>query len=202
MASISAGAGGNRLIQFIDGRKNGLKTIRLGKRTGKSAEKIKTKVEALIADAIARKPHTAEVAKWIRQIEHRDQSLYDKLAAHESAAPRSATGQVTLGNFLNGYIGKRQTLNQVPRSRMATCGATSSITLVPIGCWTRSHRPKLMIGAAGSGSRKTRKIRRRAGRDSVITRFADVAVWRGNSFTMPYGGGLCTRVPSPTCKAS
>ncbi len=195
MASISVGAGGNRLIQFIDGRKK-RKTIRLGKRTGKSAEKIKTKVEALIADAIARKPHTAEVAKWIRQIEHRDQSLYDKLAAHELVAPRSATGQVTLGNFLNGYIGKRSdvepgtaiTYGNVRRNLVDYFGADrllDSITPAEADDWRRWLRlakneedPK-----AGGQGLSDNTVRRRCG---VARQFFHDAVRRRLVYESPF----------------
>ena len=44
MASISVDADGNRIIQFTNAQRR-RKTLRLGKRTEKSANKIKTKVE-------------------------------------------------------------------------------------------------------------------------------------------------------------
>lgn len=106
MASLSVDADGNRVLQFSNVQRK-RKTIRLGKRTDKSAEKIKTKVEALVDDTIRAKPHAPDVARWVRQVEQRDPALYDKLAAAGLVPPRGLSGQVTLGEFLNRFIDGR-----------------------------------------------------------------------------------------------
>ncbi len=107
MASLSVDADGNRIIQFTNSQRK-RKTIRLGKhRSEKSADKIRTKVESLVADAIRGKPHTADVAKWVRQIEHRDPDLYDKLAAVDLVSSRDPVGQMTLVALCDRYISER-----------------------------------------------------------------------------------------------
>ena len=107
MASLSTNKKTDeRTIQFFNGQRQ-RKTIRLGKRTTKSADKIRAKVEALVADAIARKSHTSDVARWLNQVEHSDPSLYDKLAAVDLVPARNAGAQVTLADFCDRYIADR-----------------------------------------------------------------------------------------------
>ncbi len=106
MASISWDVNGNVAIQFVNGERR-RKTIRLGKRRDKSVDTIKRKIEALNADAITGKAHAADVARWVRRLEHGEPSLYDKLAVAGLVPPREPAGQVTLANFVEGYIAGR-----------------------------------------------------------------------------------------------
>jgi integrase len=106
MASLSADAGGNRILQFTnaDGFR---KTIRLGKRTEKTADKIREKVELLADDAKHKRQHASHVVRWIRHIEHEDASLYDKLAEHGLVPPRVVAGQVTVELLCTSFINNR-----------------------------------------------------------------------------------------------
>lgn len=106
MASLSTDAKGERFIQFKNGQGQ-RKTIRLGNRTQKNAEKIKGKVEALVNDAIRGKTNSPEIARWLYQVEHREPTLYDKLASAGLVPMRAQAGQVTLANFIDSYIANR-----------------------------------------------------------------------------------------------
>jgi integrase len=100
MASLSCDANGNRTIQFFDG--NGRRrTIRLGSRTEKDAEKIQAKVESLNADAISGQAWSTETAKWVKR---QETTLYDKLAAVGLVPPRVISRQATLAEFVDSYI--------------------------------------------------------------------------------------------------
>jgi integrase len=97
MASIGKDPGGLRRILFVapDGKR---KTIRLGKATQRTAEGIKTKVEALVVAAITGSPLDDEVARWVADL---DGPLPDKLAAVGLIAPRKAA---TVGGMLDAFL--------------------------------------------------------------------------------------------------
>jgi integrase len=103
VASISHERNGNRTIQFTasDGKR---RSIRLGKITKKVAETIKTKVEALNADSIARTGWDRETAEWVGGL---DSVLYDKLAAVRLVPKRAKAEQTTLAAFLDRYVAQR-----------------------------------------------------------------------------------------------
>ncbi len=102
MSSISSYPDGTRRIQFFDGVKQ-RRSIRLGKVTDERAQEIRTKVDALNADAIAGQAWRPETARWVAQ---QDAELYDKLAAADLVPKRDAPG-ITLKPFLDGYIASR-----------------------------------------------------------------------------------------------
>ena len=100
MASIGKDPGGYRRILFVapDGKR---KTIRLGKATQRTAEGIKTKVEALVTAAITGSPLDDEVARWVAD---RDSTMVDKLVAVGLIPKRQRT---TLQSFLDNYANGR-----------------------------------------------------------------------------------------------
>jgi hypothetical protein len=106
MASLYCDVKGHRAIQFFAERRR-RKTIRLGQVSEKTAEKILTKVEALIKHVLGGQPLASEVAKWIRQTERAKPELYDKLAAVGLVASREATVCPTVVEFVDRYIAAR-----------------------------------------------------------------------------------------------
>ena len=100
MASIGRDPGGQRRILFVapDGKR---KTVRLGKATQRTAEGIKTKVEALVVAAITGSPLEDEVARWVAALDSR---MADKLAG-VGLIPRREVA--TLASFLASYIATR-----------------------------------------------------------------------------------------------
>ena len=133
MASITADSGGRRRILFVapDGVR---KTIRLGKCDRKAAESICRHVEALLASRLSGQPLRAETAAWLGSI---GDTLRDKLArAGLIASERSrALADVTLGEFLTGYLQERpdvaaatQTiLKQAARHLLAALGKDAKL---------------------------------------------------------------------------
>ncbi len=103
MASISNDPGGLRRLLFIgpDGRR---RAVRLGQLSDRDAETVKGHVEQLV---VAAKNHTAPhraTAAWVASIAD---DLHAKLAAAGLVEPRRTAG-VTLGEFLDGYLAKRE----------------------------------------------------------------------------------------------
>ena len=126
MASISTSANGNRTIQFVadDGKR---RSIRLGKVSAKSADKVKRKVEA-INGAIKNKVALDEdVANWLGKL---NKIRYAKFVAVGLAKPRAGEGGSTLKIFVEEYITKRtdikpntlKNLNQAKRELLGYFG--------------------------------------------------------------------------------
>src|SRR5262249_19729566 len=90
---------GRRRIQFTTwaGER---KTIHLGKTTQKDAEKIRTKVEAILSANRAKSPFDCETASWLADI---DSQLSRKLEAVGLTQGRRHKASA-LGEFLEGYI--------------------------------------------------------------------------------------------------
>ena len=88
MASIIRQGDGRRAIQFkgLDGKR---KTLRLGRCDRKTAETVKTKIEALAVAAVSGGTMDDETAAWVRKIAD---SLADKLAAFGLIQRRAGTG--------------------------------------------------------------------------------------------------------------
>ncbi len=107
MASISREPGGRRTIQFVggDGKR---RSIRLGKVSHRTAEAVKVRIEALVVAQITGQAPDDETARWVAD---RDERMIAKLArvglirARDPKARGNA--QVTLGAFLEQYIGSR-----------------------------------------------------------------------------------------------
>lgn len=97
MASIGRDAGGRRRILFVasDGKR---KTIRLGKVSQRTAETVKTKVDALVVAAITGSPIEDEIARWVAGL---DSGMADKLATVGLIGRRR---KETLKSFLDSFI--------------------------------------------------------------------------------------------------
>ena len=104
-------------ILFVsrDGKR---KTIRLGKVSQRTAETVKTKVEALVAAAITGSPIEDEIARWVAGL---DSGMADKLAAVGLIGRRR---RETLKSFLEDYIKSRSDVKEstatVPDTAMQT----------------------------------------------------------------------------------
>lgn len=102
MASLSTDANGNRSIQFASPHDRKRRTLRLGKVPRKTAESVRTKVEALVAALSSRVPPDAETSAWTAAI---PDELAAKLAAVGLMPERQSA---TLGEFLAGYLERRK----------------------------------------------------------------------------------------------
>lgn len=102
MASLSTDATGNRSIQFTCPWDRKRRTVRLGKVPKKTAESVRTKVEALVAAVAAKVPPDAETAAWTAAV---PDDLAAKLAAVGLLAARRTA---TLGAFLDDYMTRRR----------------------------------------------------------------------------------------------
>ncbi len=100
MASLVTYGSGLRRIDFNLERNGRRRSIRLGRVNAKAAQSIKARVEAIIADKLANRPHDQETATWLGQL---DEAMRAKL---RSAGLVSGTGRsdATLGNFLRRYF--------------------------------------------------------------------------------------------------
>lgn len=100
MASISTGKSGIRKIQFSrpDGTRG---TVYLGRMQAKAADKVKTKIESIIAAQLARVSLDQETAQWLADL---PSALYGKLEAVGLAGKRAETQKVALGALLDSYI--------------------------------------------------------------------------------------------------
>lgn len=174
MASMSTDRDGNRIVQFKIGQGR-RKTVRLGKRTEKAAEKIRIKIDALVDDAIRRKPHNVDVATWVSRTERNDSDLYDKLAAVQ-LVPARVRGPVLLGEFVKGFIAGRSdakwstriTFENVERNLVEFFGSDrllDSITPAEADDWRRwLARPKNEDDSKSGGQGLSdNTVRRRCG---------------------------------------
>ncbi|MBN2023918.1 MAG: hypothetical protein JW809_14135, partial [Pirellulales bacterium] len=100
MASVGKDPGGRKRILFVapDGKR---KTVRLGKVPLRTAEAVRTKVEALVASQITGLPPEDEVSRWVATL---DDALADKLAAVGLIPARE---RATLAAFLESYVASR-----------------------------------------------------------------------------------------------
>ena len=111
MASLSREPNGNRTIQFVAGSGK-RKSVRLGKTSQKTAEVIKSKIEALNAAVVSGASWDRETAAWVGE---REAVLYDKLAAVGLVPLRPEKEKTTLAAFIEGYIVKRTDIKERTR---------------------------------------------------------------------------------------
>ena len=111
MASIGKDPGGLRRILFVapDGKR---KTIRLGKCPQRTADAIKTKVEALVVASITGSPLEDEVARWVGGL---DSTMADKLVSVGLVKSREPTAITTVAGFLTEYVSRRVDVKQATR---------------------------------------------------------------------------------------
>jgi integrase len=119
MASITTTPNDLRLIQFVagDGKR---KTIRLGKSSLKTTEKILVKVEALHSAAIANISWDVETAKWVAGL---SDGMADKLAAVGLIPKRREHDATRLAEFLDAYINRRTDVKPNTRRNLEACKA-------------------------------------------------------------------------------
>jgi len=99
----AVGSDRRRVLFIAPDRKR--KTIRLGKVPQKAAEKVKHKVESLLAAKITGDAIDADTARWVADL---PDELADKLAAVGLIRARTGGKSATLGGFLEMYIRRRQ----------------------------------------------------------------------------------------------
>ncbi len=98
-----------RLDFFLSGDRK-RKHIHLGKMTQRQASAIKTKIELLIAAKVSGTRTDLDVMQWVAK---RDDKFHDKLAQHGLVASRTKVAVTNLGEFLDDYMAKRQSLLDV-----------------------------------------------------------------------------------------
>ena len=103
MASISDDPNGRKRILFVgaDGKR---RPIRLGKASVRQAEAFKVKLEAIVADQIIGRPHEAEVATWLRDL---DPKMRKRLERAGLATAGGGRGVTTLAAFIDAYVADR-----------------------------------------------------------------------------------------------
>lgn len=189
MASISREPGGRRVVQFV-GRDGKRRSLRLGKCDQRTAEAVRTKVEALNAAAISGHAPADEVSRWLAGL---DQQLTNKLAAVGLIPQRKST---TLGAFLAGYFDARidvkpttlGTWRQVGDSLIAFFGADKSLRSIDPGS---AEDYRLCLVAAGLSSTTIQK------RVQQAREFFSAAQRRGLISSNPFAGIKLRSLPDP-----
>jgi integrase len=185
MASIANDPGGKRRILFLD--KNGdRKTIWLGKVSKRTANEIKTWVEAINTAAIAGHSIDGETAKWLADI---GDALHAKLTKVGLVTPRQLAVPVEptrLGAFLESYIVGRTDIK--PRTRInldlarrrlvehfGADKALSQITAGDADAWVIWLKSQYADGTAGRTIKRAKQFFRAAIRKEIIGKnpFAD-----------------------------
>ena len=100
MASISKDPNGHRRILFVGADKR-RRAIRLGKISQRKAERLKARIQDLVAASITNDAVDDETARWVADLKD---DLADKLAKVGLIAPRE---QAALKQFLDRYIANR-----------------------------------------------------------------------------------------------
>lgn len=133
MASIVNYNGGLKRIEFAYGPRQSRKTIRLGRVNAKVAASWLAKVDAMIADKLAGRPHDAEVSKWLGDL---DESMLARLRA-VGLADGVGLSQTTLGELLEKYFAAmmakpatRLAYGHVRKNLLEYFGATKSVRAV------------------------------------------------------------------------
>ena len=107
MASVSADANGNRMVQFF-GLDRKRKTIRLGKVSDRAAQAIASKVEVIISQKILRQPLEAAEARWVANLwEGDDLKLAKKfvnVGLIEDRKDKATATIGTLGEFADDFL--------------------------------------------------------------------------------------------------
>jgi len=100
MASIVTYSDGLRRIDFSLVPNGPRKTLRLGRVSAKVAETWKARVATIVADKLSTRPHDAETAQWLGEL---DESMLARLRA-VGLAEGVGLSQTTLGEFLDRYF--------------------------------------------------------------------------------------------------
>src|SRR6266567_8929084 len=100
MASIVEYDHGLKRIEFSVVPKGPRKMLRLGRVNAKTADAWCAKIEAIIGDKLANRPHDAELSRWLGGL---DESMLKRLRA-VGLADGVGLSQITLGEFLDRYF--------------------------------------------------------------------------------------------------
>ncbi|HEX2972653.1 MAG TPA: tyrosine-type recombinase/integrase [Tepidisphaeraceae bacterium] len=100
MASIVNYDDGLKRIEFSLAPNGPRKVLRLGRVNAKTAESWQAKVETIIADKLANRPHDAEISKWLGEL---DESMLKRMRAVGLADGVGVT-QTTLQGFLDRFF--------------------------------------------------------------------------------------------------
>ena len=185
LASISREPNGHRSIQFkaADGKR---RTIRLGKVNQKTAEFIKTKVEALAASLASKILLDQETARWVGEI---GVQLASRLAAVGLTLPRengSSAGGL-LGPVLDEYLAMRTDVKPNTMRNFKACrdrlveflGANRTLASITPGdadAWVVGMAKKYAKATIGVSVKRARQFFRAAVRSRLLAEspFADV----------------------------
>src|SRR5690242_121105 len=100
MASIVTYADGLKRIEFAFAPNEKRRRLHLGRVNQKVAEVWQAKVEAILADRLAQRPHEPELAAWLGKL---DEKMLARLRGI-GLADGVGTTQTTLGEFLERYF--------------------------------------------------------------------------------------------------
>ena len=100
MATIVKYDGGLKRIEFVSPPNAPKKIIRLGRVNMASAQGVKSKVEAIIADKLLNRSHDAETSKWLGEL---DEQMLERLRSVGLAEGVGLT-QTTLGDFMDRFF--------------------------------------------------------------------------------------------------
>lgn len=112
MATVVVYDGGLKRIEFSLVPNGPRKAVRLGRVTAKVANEWKGKIEAIIGDRLAQRPHDAEVSAWLGKL---DESMLARLRA-TGLAEGVGLSHIALGEFLNRFFA---TLTGKPATRIS-----------------------------------------------------------------------------------
>jgi integrase len=110
MASLICDPGGRKRISFFLNKTGKRWTVRLGKMDARSAEMVRTKIEALVVCKVSTQPITLELAQWIADL---PPVLHERLARTGLIEKRSKEAPpdiLRLEAFIDAYIASRKTV--------------------------------------------------------------------------------------------
>ena len=100
MASVVSYDNGLKRIEFCLYPNGPRKTVRLGRVNSKLAESWCAKIEAIIADKLANRPHDAELSQWLANL---DEAMLGRLKA-VGLAEGVGLAQITLQEFMDRFF--------------------------------------------------------------------------------------------------
>jgi integrase len=183
MASISKQPGGRRTIQFVagDGKR---RSVRLGRMDQRTAEAIRTRVEALVMSSVAGTPWDGELARWVAQL---GEPLRGRLVAVGLVPVPEERAVVRLGGFLGTYVAARTDVKLTTRRNLKDTaarlveffGADKDLRAITPGdadAWLLWLRERVAKATAGRAAARAKQFFKAAFRRKLIAEnpFADV----------------------------
>src|SRR5256885_1999762 len=112
MASIVSYSDGLRRIEFRWKPNGPVQIVRLGRVNAKQAESWESKIETIISDKLANRPHDADIAQWLGKL---DEKMLARLR-DVGLADGVGLAQATLGEFMDRFFA---TLTGKPATRVS-----------------------------------------------------------------------------------